>query len=441
MQLARFQHRSSQWCFVETSPFLVCRKFAAILAKLHSIVPKDITPLTKDNYRMMVFVKCGFKMIRQISDLERLEKWVTKNSPVFTIIVSAFSLISQFVYLFDFVIFLQPWRAVYVEGTRKRNWPSVLRSWKTQHADLPVSQWPLAHKHSVWWGYRSNILLKSFSNIKSNSKLKSFLNSRQILTAPLTGKQLKHYILLSFIFRFNQCYRLWNNGYKLCTFWYCYLFSVFVPVSYCPRWEKHPIGLSIDLIECENKIKSGSRVLTNLASIWMGRPSSKQNLVSTQENISSMRRSEERNLEQLVIDRTPSKYFCRFYRFANTKEPWFNDGCRSNSCIIVGLPVPKNIDPDFPQYFIRCYLEAKAELEGKSSSSVTNADVEKYYRWSQMCTLVSVCGLNGYIEVAVQKAKKMAFTIFVIFQYLLPNVYPYFIHSCTFCCTFLEWYT
>ena len=70
---------------------IFCRKFAAILAKLHSIVPKDIPSLTKDNYRMMVFVRCGFKMIKQISDLERLEKWVTKNSRLFTIIFATFS--------------------------------------------------------------------------------------------------------------------------------------------------------------------------------------------------------------------------------------------------------------------------------------------------------------------------------------------------------------
>ena len=62
----------------------------------------------------------------------------------------------------------------------------------------------------------------------------------------------------------------------------------------------------------------------------------------------------------------------------------------NNFVIITGLPVPKNIDPDFPQYFIRCYLEAKAELEEKSASSVTSGDVEQFYRWSQMCTLVSV---------------------------------------------------
>ena len=47
---------------------------------MHSIVPKDMKALTKDNYRILIYTKSGLKMIRQIPDLEKLEKWVTSKS-------------------------------------------------------------------------------------------------------------------------------------------------------------------------------------------------------------------------------------------------------------------------------------------------------------------------------------------------------------------------
>ena len=56
----------------------------------------------------------------------------------------------------------------------------------------------------------------------------------------------------------------------------------------------------------------------------------------------------------------------------------------------VSLPTPKYIPKDFTEFFIRCYLEATAELDGKPASSVRNNDVVVYHKWTNMCMMVSL---------------------------------------------------
>ena len=63
--------------------------------------------------------------------------------------------------------------------------------------------------------------------------------------------------------------------------------------------------------------------------------------------------------------------------------------------MFAGLPVAKEAGPEFTNFFIRSYLEGLAELEGKTLSSVTIQDVEKYHKWTDVCTLV--CRLNRSI--------------------------------------------
>ena len=46
------------------------------------------------------------------------------------------------------------------------------------------------------------------------------------------------------------------------------------------------------------------------------------------------------------------------------------------------------VGPEFSRSFIKHYLTKKAELEGRETSAVMAADIEKYLQWIKLCTMV-----------------------------------------------------
>ncbi len=64
---------------------------------------------------------------------------------------------------------------------------------------------------------------------------------------------------------------------------------------------------------------------------------------------------------------------------------------KSVLCFKIGLPPDpaKRASPEFARKFVRAYLEKKAELDGKTPSSVTEELVEQYTVWTYRCMQVS----------------------------------------------------
>ena len=50
------------------------RRFASIMAKMHSVIPNDVKPLTKDRNIMVTFTKLSLKFLREIKNHNGLKR-------------------------------------------------------------------------------------------------------------------------------------------------------------------------------------------------------------------------------------------------------------------------------------------------------------------------------------------------------------------------------